>query len=383
MGGRAGIVERARIEEGDPRLKAWPVVGIFLIEALLLLAHWFIFHTWTGFWGSTNAEATLALRAVTIALALSFVVAALLSFRFANPLVIFIYRIAATWLGFMTMFLVASFLCWAAWYVILLTRIADPGRLRAPIAVILFSAAVVAGIYGMFNALRVRTRRVTVVLAGLPAAWKGRTALVLSDMHLGHINRIRFCRKIVARAVALEPDIVFMPGDLFDGGKIEAERMAAPLKDLKPAFGKYFSTGNHDEFGDVADYTEVLTRVGFRVLNNERVVADGLHILGIPYHDSNYPMRMRAALEAMHVPKGEASILLSHVPNRLPIVEQAGVSLQLSGHTHGGQIFPFTWVVRRAFGKFTYGLQRFGDLLVYTSSGAGTWGPPMRVGTHP
>jgi hypothetical protein len=119
------------------------------------------------------------------------------------------------------------------------------------------------------------------------------------------------------------------------------------------------------------------------VLNNERVVVDGLHILGIPYHDSNYPIRMRAALEAMRVPRGEASILLSHVPNRLPIVEQAGVSLQLSGHTHGGQIFPFTWVVRRAFGKFTYGLHRFGALQVYTSYGAGTWGPPMRVGTHP
>jgi predicted MPP superfamily phosphohydrolase len=359
------------------------VVAICSIQALLLLAHWFIFHTWIAFWGSSSAGATLALRAVLFALALSFVVAALLSFRFANPLVIFIYRIANTWLGFMTMFLVAAFLCWTAWYGVLLARTADPGRLRAPIVGVLFAAAIVAGIYGMFNALWVRVRRLTVLLPGLPRAWKGRTALVVSDMHLGHINRIRFCRKIVARAVALKPDIVLMPGDLFDGGKIEAEKMAAPLKDLKPGFGKYFSTGNHDEFGNVADYTEVLTRVGFRVLNNERVVADGLHILGIPYRDSNYPIRMRAALEAMRVPKGEASILLSHVPNRLPIVEQAGVSLQLSGHTHGGQIFPFTWVVRRAFGKFTYGLHLFGALQVYTSSGAGTWGPPMRVGTHP
>jgi uncharacterized protein len=358
------------------------VVAICMIQALLLLAHWFIFHTWISFWGSTSAGATLALRATLFGLALSFVVAALLSFRFANPLVIFIYRIAATWLGFMTFFLVASFVCWAAWYAVLLTGVATPDRLRAHIAAVLFSGAVAAGIYGMFNALWVRVRRVTVTLPGLPAAWKGRTALVLSDMHLGHINRLGFSRKIVARAAALKPDIVLMPGDLFDGGKIEAERIAAPLKALTPAFGKYFSTGNHDEFGNMADYTEILTRVGFRVLNNEKVVVDGLHIMGISYHDSNYPIRMRAALEAMHLPKGEASILMSHVPNRLPIVEQAGVSLQLSGHTHGGQIFPFTWVVRRAFGKFTYGLHKFGELQVYTSYGAGTWGPPMRVGTH-
>ena len=79
---------------------------------------------------------------------------------------------------------------------------------------------------------------------------------------------------------------------------------------------------------------------------------------------------------------GVPSILLQHVPNRLPIVEQAGVGLLVSGHTHGGQFFPFTWITRRAFGEFTHGLHRFGGLQVYTSTGAGTWGPPMRVGTH-
>jgi len=98
---------------------------------------------------------------------------------------------------------------------------------------------------------------------------------------------------------------------------------------------------------------------------------------------SNYPMRLRHILTGFHLENGAASVLLQHVPTRLPIVEQAGVGLQLSGHTHGGQVFPFSWITRRAFGKFTYGLQRFGALQVITSSGAGTWGPPMRVGTHP
>jgi predicted MPP superfamily phosphohydrolase len=94
-------------------------------------------------------------------------------------------------------------------------------------------------------------------------------------------------------------------------------------------------------------------------------------------------MRLHATLGSLGLETDRASILLSHVPNRLPIVEQAGISLLLCGHTHGGQIFPFNWLTRRVFGKFTYGLQRFGALQVYTSSGAGTWGPPMRVGTHP
>ena len=118
-------------------------------------------------------------------------------------------------------------------------------------------------------------------------------------------------------------------------------------------------------------------------MHNERVDVDGLQVIGVSYADSTYPTHLRAFLEPLHLGSGPASILLNHVPHRLPIVEQAGVSLQLSGHTHGGQIFPFTLIVRRVYGKFSYGLQRFGKLQVLTSSGAGTWGPPMRVGTQP
>ena len=92
---------------------------------------------------------------------------------------------------------------------------------------------------------------------------------------------------------------------------------------------------------------------------------------------------MKAAIDGLRLDRGRASILLNHAPTRLPIVEQAGFSLQLSGHTHGGQLFPFTWLTSRIYGHFTYGLQRFGALQVYTSTGCGSWGPPMRIGTRP
>jgi hypothetical protein len=235
----------------------------------------------------------------------------------------------------------------------------------------------------MVNARWVRVREVTVKLAGLPASWRGRKAVLMSDLHLGNVIGRRFCQQIVERTRQLNPDIVFIAGDLFDGSEADPNRLASPLFTLSPPFGVFISTGNHEEFGGLAHYVDFLIRGGIRVLNNERVIVDGLHIAGVPYGDSTYPMRLRAFLEGLHLGANEASILLNHVPNRLPIVEQAGVSLQLSGHTHGGQIFPFSWITRRAFGKFTYGLQRFGALQVFTSSGAGTWGPPMRVGTHP
>jgi len=365
-------------------LKAWPVVGIFLMQAFLLIAHWFIYHTLIAFWWPLSPAATLALRSTIFVLAFSFIVAALLSFRFSNPLVTAVYKVAAVWLGFLNFFFLAACLSWLADLALRLSPLApELPRHRPLIAGVLFSLAALAGIYGLLNARWIRVRRISVTLPNLPNSWRGRTAVLLSDLHLGNINGIAFSRRIVSMAVRLNPDIVFIPGDLFDGTRADLDRLAEPFQQLSPPFGTYSITGNHEEFGSAALYMDAMTRAGIRVLANEKVVVDGLTIAGIPYGDSTYPIRIRATLENLRLDPEQASILLSHMPSRLPIVEQAGVSLQLSGHTHGGQLFPFTWFTRRAFGKFTYGLHRFGALQIYTSTGAGTWGPPMRVGTHP
>ncbi len=220
-------------------------------------------------------------------------------------------------------------------------------------------------------------------LPGLPEIWRSRKAVLLSDLHLGNINGAGFSRRIVTLVANLQPDIVFIPGDLFDGTMADLDRMVAPFKELSPPFGVYFSNGNHEEFGGTPLYLAAVARAGIHVLNNEKVIVDGLQIASVPFGDSTSPIRLRSTLEGLRLSPNEATILLNHMPSRLPIVERAGVSLQLSGHTHGGQLFPFTWLTRRVFGKFTHGLHRFGELQVYTSTGAGTWGPPMRVGTHP
>lgn len=365
-------------------MKAWPVVGIALMQVFLLLAHWFIFHTWIVFWWTLGPAPTLALRSTLFLLAFSFIVAALLGFRFSNPVVAAIYKIAAVWLGFLNYFFLAACLCWPADVALLLFPLSPGSSWRRPlIASVLFSLAALAGIFGLLNARWIRVRRVPVRLPNLPSSWQGRTAVLLSDLHLGNINGRAFSRRIVSMTASLSPHIVFMPGDLFDGTRTDPNWLASPFRELSPPFGAYFVTGNHEEFGSAGLYVDAMARAGVRVLANEKVVVDGLAIAGISFGDSVYPMRVRATLEGMRLRPGQPSILLNHVPTRLPIVEQAGVSLQLSGHTHGGQLFPFTWFTRRAFGKFTYGLHPFGRLQVYTSCGAGTWGPPMRLGTHP
>jgi uncharacterized protein len=365
-------------------LKAWPIVGVLIVQVLLCLAHWFLYWTWISFWWPMSPGATFGLKVALVLLSLVFMASALLSFRFSNWMVALLYQVAAVWLGLLNFLFVGA--C-VAWVIDLGLRFALPGsahlEMRPALAIFFSAAAVVVAMYGILNARFIRIRRVPVTLDRLPESWRGRTALLISDIHLGNINGIRFARRITALAQRLAPDVIFIPGDLFDGTKAEPEKIAEPFFSLAPPFGVFFVSGNHEEFGGTTHYSEALRQHGFRVLDSEHVLVDGLQIAGVPYEVSNYPMRLRHILSGFNLQEGAASILLQHVPTRLPIVEKAGVSLQLSGHTHGGQVFPFSWITRRAFGKFTYGLQRFGTLQVITSSGAGTWGPPMRVGTHP
>lgn len=361
-------------------MKVWPVLGLVLLQTFLLLAHWFLFLTVIHFF-PFSGTAQRALGAVLLVLAVSFLVTSLASSRYNNWAVRAAYLAAAVWLGFL------NFFFWAA----CLSRLAELGLWLAgrdtaaasqAAAGVLFGLALLAGLYGLVNARVIRERRLTVHLPGLPPSWQGRTGLLVSDLHLGHVNGERFAERVAGIARRLNPDILFIAGDLYDGTQVDAHRLAEKLFHLEPPLGMYFCGGNHEDFGDAAEYEKVLRRSPIRVLANERVDVDGLQIIGVSYRDASYPMHLRTFLDGLNL-DGRPSVLLNHVPSRLPIVEQAGVTLQLSGHTHGGQIAPFTWFTRRAFGKYTYGLQRFGRLQVLTSSGVGTWGPPMRVGSEP
>jgi len=365
------------------------VFAILVIQVILFLGHWFVYSTFVAFWPDLTPAAVGDVRTAMLVLAFSFVAASLLSFRFSNPVVRLIYWAAAVWLGFVNFFLWASVVIWLAWLAIKFSHlVVNPHAFRAPLAEIIYPIAALTGIYGLVNARIIRIRRIPVQIPNLPASWRGRRAVMMSDLHLGPINGVRFCRRVVAAASRLKPHAVFIPGDLFDGTKGNLDQLLVPLRELTPPLGIYFSTGNHEEFTSPKQYIEAISRAGIRVLASEQVVVEGLCIAGVMYHDSSSPLHMKVALEKMRpaeIGSGDAQpgILLNHAPTRLPIVEQAGFSLQLSGHTHGGQIFPFTWITRRVYGRFTRGLHHFGSLEVYTSTGAGTWGPPMRVGTRP
>jgi len=408
-------------------LRSRLAVFIAIVETIILAGHLLVYLTAATFLG--GFASSVAVKVAFAVLSVTFVTASLLGWYFHNPLVRLYYVLASAWLGLASFLLWASVLCWLVWGLSVAARL---GWAQRHIADILFGAALLATIYGFVNAAWLRVTRVQIALLNLPAPWRGRTAALVSDTHLGHVRNGRFIRRVVRKLAALQPDIVFLAGDVYDGTSADFEKLAQPWQEFisraeqdfhrggaetrrraeqvehanysghrsatssgqdhayetavledEAFLGVYYIPGNHEEFYSHAEYLPPLVRAGVRLLNNEKVNVDGLQLLGVHYRDAIDPERYRHLLRSMQIDRDRASVLLLHAPVRLPIAEEEGVSLQLSGHTHGGQFFPYTLVARRVWRKFIHGLQRVGNMQVFTSFGAGTWGPPLRVGTRP
>jgi uncharacterized protein len=213
----------------------------------------------------------------------SFVAATLLAFRYTNGMVRAIYRMAAVWIGLVSFLFLAAV---SSWILFGAARLAGLDMNFHGTVGLLFRIAIFAGFYGVFNASWTRITRMTVRLANLPSAWRGGKAALISDLHLGHVRNGSFLRRIVAKILKEGPDAIFIAGDLYDGTAIDAPRAAEPLNKLAAPQGVYFVSGNHEQFGDDSKYLDAVAAAGVRVLNNEKVEADGLQIIGVPYRNA-------------------------------------------------------------------------------------------------
>ena len=356
------------------------LVFLAVAQSILFLVHWFVYRTWMAFERASDRPGNPSLGVVFALLSVTFLTASLLARSYSHLFVRLYYKAAAVWAGFLSFFLLAACCCWILYAIV---RLLGLRWGQQSIAFALFGAAVLLGMYGLVNSARVRVKQITVRLPNLPDGWRGRVAALVTDMHLGHVRGYRFAKRIVSMLSRSRPDIVLIGGDLYDGTAADVRRLAEPLRELSPPLGTYFIAGNHEEFAGHRRYLEAVKEVGVCVLNNEKVVVDGLQIVGVHYRDSVNPQHFRSILRQADLDPNRASVLLTHAPNQLPIAAEEKIGLQLSGHTHGGQFIPFTWITSRIYGRFVYGLRHLGNLIVYTSCGVGTWGPPMRVGTKP
>ncbi len=235
-------------------------------------------------------------------------------------------------------------------------------------------------IYGLINARRTKFTSLQIRLPEIPEFWKNKTAVVASDLHFGQILRRASAKKIVEKINGQNPDIVFIPGDFFDGPKTNFQALADEFKNIQAPLGSYFCSGNHEAIAGYQHCEEVLVKAGIKILEDQKVEIKGLQLIGLAYcEETDVSVGQRLANIKIDVKK--PSILLKHIPSHLRPVAEAGINFQISGHTHLGQVWPFQYITSKLFKGYDYGYKKFQDLQIFTSSGSGTWGPPIRIFT--
>ncbi|HEY8374594.1 MAG TPA: metallophosphoesterase [Pseudonocardiaceae bacterium] len=242
--------------------------------------------------------------------------------------------------------------------------------------------------YGMSNALGgPQITQVTVPLRRLHPDLTGLRIAVVSDIHLGPILGRGHTERVVSRINELEPDLVAIVGDLVDGSVSQLGPAAAPLRDLSSRYGSFFVTGNHEYFSGVEPWLRELERLGVQPLRNERVeIRQGAGVLDLAGVNDVTGAGQDDAPDFERALGGRDTsrpvVLMAHQPVQVAEAVRHGVDLQLSGHTHGGQLAPFNLLVRLQQ-PVVAGLERIDDTWLYVSRGAGFWGPPVRVGAPP
>ncbi|MFJ9999433.1 metallophosphoesterase [Streptomyces werraensis] len=235
--------------------------------------------------------------------------------------------------------------------------------------------------YGTYGVLRgPKVKRVTVPLAKLPRAAHGYRIAVVSDIHLGPVLGRGFAQKVVDMINSTQPDLIAVVGDLVDGSVQDLGPAAAPLAQLTARHGSFFVTGNHEYFSGAEQWVEEVRRLGLNPLENARTELPHFDLAGVndvAGEDEGQGPDFARALGDRD--RARACVLLAHQPVQIHEAVDHGVDLQLSGHTHGGQLWPGNLIARGA-NPTVAGLDRYGDTQLYVSRGAGAWGPPTRVG---
>ena len=247
------------------------------------------------------------------------------------------------------------------------------------------SIAVLVSGFGVWNAMQKRVRQIEITLNGLN---REITAVQLSDIHIGHFWGVKTLQNIVEKTNALNPDVVFITGDLFDGRIRLNKSSLDPLKQMKAPV--YFVEGNHDGYSGAPEIKKMLREIGVNVLENEVTHFSELQIIGLDHlradsnstdiHTSAHKPTIKTVLNNLNIFPDQPTILLHHSPDGVEFANQHGVGLYLAGHTHNGQLFPFNFVVKMVY-KYNKGLHNYKGTQIYVSQGTGAFGPPMRVGT--
>ena len=376
------------------------VLFLAVILALTLGAHLLFFKWLISIFMISNSGLKTILFVILVLLALSFMSSFFLLQWKQNPFTIGCYMFSAVWTGLILNLLPAALL---SWIIIGVIRLGDIGLNTRVIAAVCLSLAMIYSGFGVWNAFHPKIKKLDFQIKNLPERWRGKTIVQLSDVHLGHFYGRQYLRNLVQRVNSLRPELVLITGDLFDGMTENISHFADGLDNLKAKRGVYFVTGNHETYIGLQRTLDVLGQTKITVLKNQAIDIDGLQIIGISYPGVKRAAEIRGLENLSPTSMNNTPrIMLFHTPTNIRIgggdgrqrhfttywipdttysmARNLGVDLQLSGHTHAGQMFPFGWLTKLIYKDYYHGLRRKDDFAIYTTSGVGTWGPPMRTG---
>ncbi len=343
---------------------------------ILLLGHAVFWYVFVRLFQIATLKWQIIVAIIIFLLFVNVILASYLIHKWDNIATRYYYMIAGFWIGLLANFGVTMLL-------VLLIKLANlvfgfnPSFLLYTI--IFFGGAILLSAIGLYKAAVPKVTSYEVYIKDLPDSWNNKVVVQISDVHLGPVYREKSFARLLNKVQALNPEAVFITGDLFDGMESDFSWLKLPFSKMQVPRGIYYSFGNHDLYLGFNRAMELLKDNPVHILDNKMSIVDGLQIIGINYSFNKDFDLENAILKQVGYSKDKPSILLFHEPTNTALARSAEIDLQLSGHTHNGQIWPFNYIAAMSYKGYGYGLFSEGDFSLIVNGGAGTWGPPIRT----
>lgn len=343
---------------------------------VLLFGHFLLWQFFIKFFQLNSYSASLHSAIVLLLLFLSVIAASYLIHKSDNLFTRWYYIITSFWIGLVANLFISIVFTYLLKYLLPLLNINVPNLFYQ---IFFIALALLLSVYGIYGARYPQITEYTVFIKDLPKTWNNKTIVQISDVHLGPVYRQFFFNRIMDKVASINPEAVFITGDLFDGMEADFSWFGKPFKKINPPQGIYYSYGNHDLYLGFNRVMDILKGSPLVILDNKLKEVAGLQIIGINYSfDKDFDLE-KNILDQVGYTENKPSLLLFHAPKNIDLAKSAGIDLQLSGHTHDGQLFPFNLIAKWAHHGFGYGLFVLDDFSLIVSRGVGTWGPPMRT----
>lgn len=374
------------------------IIFPFTLLASMVITHWFVYYTIIKFLNiiDTNLKYLflIIIEMLFFGLFLSIIFVRLND----NILLRFYYFFEMLWLGFLSKLIVFFLLSWLIYFLTSFINI----DIKVHLVLISLIIASLWSIWGVYGAMHPVIKQIEVPIRDLAPNWQNKKILFMSDIHLGRINNKKFAEKVVEICNEQKADLILITGDLFDGIGSKVEKLMPTIGNLDAKEGVYFVTGNHEGYLGSKNVLNLMYKSNFTILENKVMEIDGLQLIGLSFPEHGKEQNGAKIIKEMNnYDANKTNILLYHIPadidsknstmsaqqfnsyfspkTNFKTAKNLGIDLQLSGHTHEGQFWPYTWLTKWIYNGYHYGLHTDENFSLYVTSGTGTWGPPIRT----